>query len=175
MVWEPLNSDISKVPSCCGILWCLWDSKQNEQRDPTGWSFSKTSPHTSEAGQPFTMGNKLRESIPPRSAAGGTQKLIPNNFGQIYESQSHPREQGGPPCLEGCGSNRIPAGWIMGLTWDGKSSIPMESTLERIPALDLSISSCWKWKQNFVHRNHLRLIYVHWVGKILVPLLRNSP
>lgn len=72
-------------------------------------------------------------------------------------------------------SHRILPGCIMALTWNSKSSIPVESTLERVPALDLSISSHWKWKQNFVYRNHLRLIYVRWVGEILVPLLRNSP
>lgn len=38
--------------------------------------------------------------------------------------------------LKAAGSNRILAEWIMGLTWNGKSSVPTESTSERIPSLD---------------------------------------
>lgn len=48
------------------------------------------------------MGDELRNPIPLRGKAGGKPRLIPSNFKQIYEGRVHLREQGGPPCLEGC-------------------------------------------------------------------------
>lgn len=175
VVWEPLNSEISRVvPSCCGIQWCLWDSRQMSKENQQDEASARQAHTQQKQDSSCSMSNKLRIPIPLRSAAHGTQKLIPNNLGQIYENQSHRREQRGPPCLKCCERNRprLDESWV----WPGIANPhSVESTSERIPTLDLCICSCCKWKQNFVYRNHLRLIiYVQWVGKILFLLLRNS-
>ena len=138
-------------------------SKENQQGEA-----SASQAHTQQKqDSSCSMSNKLRSPIPLRSAACRTQKLIPNNLGQIYENRSHRREQRGPPCLEGCGCNRLgwmnhgsDLGWRILILWN---PLQKEFPLWTFPSAVAE------------NENHLRLIiYVQWVGKMLVLLLRNS-
>lgn len=96
----PLNSVISRVPSCCDILWCqIPDRMSKGKQQNEAWA-RQTHAHKKQES-PWTMCSELRNPIPLRGKAGGKHKLIPSNFKQIYEGQGHLREQGGPPCLEG--------------------------------------------------------------------------
>lgn len=81
-----------------------------------------------------SISNKLRIPIPLRSAAHGTQKLIPNNLGQIYENQSHRKGAKRTSMPERRSATDL--GWMnhgSDLGW--LTSFFAESTSERIPFL----------------------------------------